>query len=87
MEIECAYATNIQYCSVIRFLMLRNVMPNKIHRCLTATYGSEVMSVQAVRKWCHEFNNRWTRVFDKERAGQSVSVSTDELRKKIDATI
>ncbi len=46
---------------------------------LTGTYGSEVMSVQAVRKWCHQFKNGRISVLDKERTGRSLSVSTDEL--------
>ncbi len=68
-EIECARATNIQYCSVICFLVLKNVASNEIHRRLTAAYDSEVMSVQAVRKWCYQFKNGSTSVFDDERTG------------------
>lgn len=67
--------------------MLENVFPNEIHRRLTAAYGSEVMSVQAVRKWCRLFKNGRTDVFDEEREGRPSSVSTDALREQIDAAI
>ncbi len=60
---------------------------NQIHRSLTAAYGSEVLSIQAVRKWCNQFKNEWTSVFNEQRTGQSVSVSTDELWKKINTAI
>ncbi len=69
MEMKRARATNIRYCSVIRCAVLKNVAPNEIYRCLTATYGSEVMSVQAVRKWCSQFKNGRISVFDERRAG------------------
>ncbi len=62
-------------------------MPSKIRKCLTATYGSEAMSDQAVRKWCCQFKNGCTSVFDKERAGQLVRVLIDEVWKKTDTAI
>ncbi len=64
MKIECASAANIQYHCVIHFLILKNVTTNKIHKHLTAVYGSEVMSIQAMSKWCHQFKNGRTSVFD-----------------------
>ncbi len=70
MKTEHACAINIQYDSVICFLVLKNVM-----------------SIQAVRKWCCQFKNECISVVEKERAGQSASLSTDELREKIDAMI
>ncbi len=85
MKIKHARATNIQCCSVIHFLVLENVVPNEIHRCVIAAYGSEVMFVQAVRKWYHQFENGKTSVFNEERAGRSVSVLTNKQWKKTDA--
>ncbi len=61
--------SNIEYRSVIRFLTLENVSPAEIHRRLTAAYGSPVMSVEAVRKWCHLFKSSRTNVFDEEQEG------------------
>ncbi len=52
---------------------------------LTAAYVSEVMSIQAGRKWSRQFKNGQTSVM--ESAGQSVSVSIDELRIKIDLVL
>ncbi len=75
------YPRTIQYCSVIHFLVLENVAPNEIHRHVTAAYNSEVMPVQAVRKWCHQFKNGWTSVFAEERTGQSISVLTLHFEK------
>ncbi len=78
---------NIEYHNVICFLTLENVSPAEIHRRLTAQYGSPVMSVQAVRKWCRLFKSGRTNVFNEEQEGRPVSVSTNELCVKIDATI
>ncbi len=55
MSSEGIPTANIEYRSVIRFLTLESVSPAEIHRRLTAVYGSPVMSVQAVRKWCRLF--------------------------------
>ncbi len=68
-------------------MTLEYVSPAEIHRRLTATYGSPVMSVQAVRKWCCLFKSGRMNVFDEEWEGRPVSVSTNELFVKIDAAI
>ncbi len=84
MSSEGIRTANIEYRSVIRFLTLENVSPAEIYRCLTAAYGSPVMSVQAVRKWCRLFKSGWTNVFDEDWGGQPVSMLTNELCVKID---
>ncbi len=58
-----------------------------IHKRLTASYGSPVMSVQAVRKWCRLFKSGRMNVSNEEWEGRPVSVSTNGLCVKIDAKI
>ncbi len=70
MEIKRVCVANKQYFSVIRFLVLKNIALNEVHRCITAAFGSEVMSVQDVRKWYRQFKNGWTSVFDGERVNK-----------------
>jgi hypothetical protein len=42
--------------SVIRFLWGKGTAPIEIHREIQAVYGSNVMTVQHVPKWCREFS-------------------------------
>ena len=42
--------------SVIRFLWAKGTAPIEIHREIRAVYGSNVMTMQHVRKWCREFS-------------------------------
>jgi len=42
--------------SVIRFLWSKGTAAIEIHREIQAVYGSNVMAVQHVRKWCREFS-------------------------------
>ncbi len=44
---------------VIQFLMAKNTSVVEIHGQLTEVYGSDIMSIQMVRKWCREFHNGW----------------------------
>jgi hypothetical protein len=37
--------------------MGKNVPPVEIHRELVTVYGTNVMTVQHVRKWCRKFNS------------------------------
>jgi len=43
--------------SVIRFLWAKGTAPIEIHREIQVVYGSNVMTVQHVRKWCREFSS------------------------------
>ena len=42
--------------SVIRFLWAKGTAPIEIHREIQTVDGSNVMTVQHVRKWCRKFS-------------------------------
>ncbi len=41
----------------------------EIHRQMTEVYGSDVMSIQMVRKWCREFHDGRGEMHDESRTG------------------
>ena len=62
--------------SVIRFLWAKRTASVEIHREIQAVYGSNVMSVQHVQKWCREFSGCHVSVTDEQRSGHP-STSAD----------
>jgi len=56
--------------SVIRFLWAKWTAPIEIHHEIQAVYGSNVMTVQHVRKWCREFSGCRKSVTDEQRSGR-----------------
>jgi len=62
--------------SVFRFLWSKGTAAIEIHREIQAVYGSNVMAVQHVRKWCREFSGCGLRVTDEQRSGHP-STSAD----------
>jgi len=54
--------------SVIWFLWAKGTAPIEIHREIQAVYGSNVMNVQHVRKWCREFSGCRLSVTDEQRS-------------------
>jgi len=55
--------------SVIRFLWAKGIAPIEIHRETQTVYGSNVMTVQHVRKWCQKFSGCHVSVTDEQRSG------------------
>jgi len=53
--------------SVIRVLWAEGTAPIETHCEIQAIYGSNVMSVQHVRKWCREFSDCSLSVTDEQR--------------------
>ena len=62
--------------SVIRFLWAKGTAPIENHREIQAVYGSNVMTVQHVRKWSREFSGCRLSVTDEQRSGHP-STSAD----------
>ena len=56
--------------SVIRFLWAKGTAPIEIHHEIQAVNGSNVMTVQHVRKWCREFSGCRLSVTDEQRSGR-----------------
>ncbi len=64
MELPIACMSVCVPRAVIQFLMAKNMSAVEIHRQLTKVYGSDIMSVQMVRKWCQEFCEGQHKVHD-----------------------
>ena len=62
--------------SVIQLLWAKGTATIEIHREIQAVYGSNVMTVQHVRKWCREFSGCRLSVTDEQRSGHP-STSAD----------
>ncbi len=73
MELPFACVSGCVPCAVVKFLMVKN----KIHKQLTEVYGSDVMSVQMVSKWCWKFCEGQYEVHDELRTSRP-KVATDE---------
>lgn len=72
-----------QYRSVIRFLFLEGKSCEEIHVRLHAVYREHAPSMTTIRYWFNEFKRGRTSVFDEERPGRPVEVSTEEMTNKI----
>jgi len=68
--------TQEQVQSVIQFLRAKGTAPIEIHREIQTVYGSNVMTVQHVRKWCWKFSGCHMSMTDEKRSGRP-STSAD----------
>ncbi len=59
--------------------MAKNTTVIEIHRQLTEVYGSDIMSVQIVNKWCREFHERRHKVHDESRIGHLKAVTAKSV--------
>jgi hypothetical protein len=55
--------------SAIRFLNAKVERPAEIHEQIVAVYGN-VMNRQNVTRWCREFSEGRTDVYDEQRSGK-----------------
>jgi hypothetical protein len=65
--------------------MGKEVPPVEIYRELVTVYGTNVMAVQHVRKWCREFDSGRVNVMDEQRSSRP-STSAD-LVQDIEAAV
>jgi len=63
--------------SVIRFLNAKGERPAEIHKQIVAVYG-HVMNRQNVTKWCCEFSEGTTDIYDEQRSGRPSLLSDDQ---------
>ena len=68
--------TQEEFRSVIQFLWAKGTVPIEIHREIQTFYGSNVMTMQHVRKWCRKFSGCRASVTDEQRSGRP-STSAD----------
>ena len=60
--------------SVIRFLNAKGERPAEIHKQIVVVYGN-VMNWQNVKKWCREFSEGRTDVYDEQRSSRPPLIS------------
>ena len=82
---SCLFATmkKQQYRSVIRFLFLDGKTFEEIKVKLHAVYKKLAPSMTTIRYWFNEFKRGRTFVFDEERPGRPIEVTTKDMVKKI----
>lgn len=72
-----------QYRSAIRFLYLDGKTCEEIKDRLVDVYKDLAPSMTTVRYWFAEFKRGRTSVFDEERPGRPIEVTTDEMVNKV----
>jgi transposase len=60
--------------SIIQFLNTKSERPVEIQKQIVAVYGN-VMNLQNVTKWCHEFSEGRTDAHDEQRSGRPSLIS------------
>jgi len=72
-----------QYRSVIRFLFLDGKTCEEMKVKLHAIYKDHAPSMTTIRYWFNEFKRGRTSVFDEERPGRPIEVTTEDMVNKI----
>jgi len=73
-----------QYRSVFRFLFLDEKTCEEIKEKLHAVYkDNNAPSMSTIRYWYNEFKRGQTSIFDKERPGRPIEVTTENMVNKI----
>src|SRR6476619_744441 len=72
-----------QYRSVIRFLFLDGKTCEEMKVKLHAIYKDHALSMTTIRYWFNEFKRGRTSVFDEERPGRPIEVTTEDMVNKI----
>lgn len=78
---------DIEFRSVIRFLLLRKIPKKEIITQLQEAYGSDAPCKATVYNWCREFSSGRTSVFDQQRTGRPAEIGdqkTNQLKKIIE---
>lgn len=73
-----------QYRSVIRFLFLEGNSCDEIKVRMQAVYNDHTPSMTTIRYWYNEFKRGRTSIFDEDRPGRPVEVTTGDMVKKIE---
>ena len=73
---------NVQYRSVIRFLLMKGKSREEIFVELSSVYGEESSSISTVKRWFNHFRDDRTSVFDEEKSGRPREIG-EEIAKKL----
>lgn len=79
--------SKLELRGVIHFLWLEKKNRSEIYRHVTKTYGSKVISRQAIGKWCKQFENGRSDMTDEYRSGRPTNAVTDEHIMRINELI
>lgn len=72
-----------QYRSVIRFLFLDGKTCHEIDEKLKSVYKDQSPSMTTIRYWFNEFKRGRTSIFDEDRPGRPIEVTTEDMVDKI----
>ena len=70
---------NVEYRSVIKFLLLRHTESVSIVTQVQETYGEKAPSRATIYNWIREFRNGRDSVFDDDRVGRPLEIGDDKL--------
>ena len=76
----------VEYRSVIRFLLLRHFEPKAIIVELTAAYGDESPSNATVYNWIRDFKSGRTDVLDRKSTGRPIEIG-DQHKEKLQSIV
>ena len=69
---------DVEFRSVIRFLILRGIPKKEMIEQLQEAYGSDAPSKATVYNWYREFSSGRTSVFDLQRTGRPVEIADEK---------
>ena len=75
---------NVQYRSVIRFLLLEGNSREEIRVKLSAVYGEQCPSMATIKRWFNYFQSGRTSVMDEEKSGRPCEISEKITEKQIE---
>ncbi len=79
LELNIARVSVFVLHAAIRFLTAKNMSVVKIQSQLTKVYGSDIMSVQMVRKWCQEVREGQHEVHNELCIGRPKMVTNESV--------
>ena len=68
---------NVQYRSVIRFLLMKGKSREEIFVELSSVYGEESPSISTVKRWFNHLRDGRTSVFDEEKSGRPLEIGEE----------
>lgn len=78
--------SDVEYRSVIRFLLLRHFEAKRIIEELTAAYGDDIPSKATVYNWIRDFKSGRTDITDRKSTGRPIEIG-DQHREKLKSIV
>ena len=80
---KASFSSKVEYCSVIRYLYLKEKTGQEIHCELTNVYGSSAPSYAQVKFWVGEFKCGRMSLEDETRSGRPSDATDEEVCNKV----